>query len=163
MEGRRARRHGVQFIYIKSLFAKSDRLLGLSPELASGPGLPLAAGGERAFWMLVGLQLWYLTELNMRMFNGWVASFAMPTASHLLNPDQSSEQLRDRWRAYLRGWWAYYDLAEERRNIFDLEGWIRRHMRKCFWQRWHSVAGRLRHLKQLGASSLSDFAKSDFI
>ena len=64
---------------------------------------------------------------------------------------QSSEQLRDRWRAYLRGWWAYYDLAEERRNIFDLEGWIRRHMRKCFWQRWHSVAGRLRHLKQLGA------------
>jgi len=64
---------------------------------------------------------------------------------------QSSEQLRDRWRAYLRGWWAYYGLAEERRNIFDLEGWIRRHMRKCFWQRWHSVAGRLRHLKQLGA------------
>jgi len=28
MEGRRARRHGVQFIYIKSLFAKSDRLPG---------------------------------------------------------------------------------------------------------------------------------------
>jgi len=64
---------------------------------------------------------------------------------------QSSEQLRDRWRADLRGWWAYYGLAEERRNIFGLEGWIRRHMRKCFWQRWHNVAGRLRHLKQLGA------------
>jgi len=64
---------------------------------------------------------------------------------------QSSEQLRDRWRADLRGWWAYYGLAEERRNIFGLEGWIRRHMRKCFWQRWHNAAGRLRHLKQLGA------------
>ena len=63
----------------------------------------------------------------------------------------SSEELRDQWRAYLRGWWAYYGLAEERRNIFDLEGWIRRHMRKCFWERWHSAAGRLRHLKQLGA------------
>jgi RNA-directed DNA polymerase len=63
----------------------------------------------------------------------------------------SSEKLRDRWRAYLRGWWAYYGLAEERRNIFDLESWIRRHMRKCFWERWHSAAGRLRHLKQLGA------------
>ncbi len=63
----------------------------------------------------------------------------------------SSEKLRDRWRAYLRGWWAYYGLAEERRNIFDLESWIRRHMRKCFWGRWHSAAGRLRHLKQLGA------------
>ena len=62
----------------------------------------------------------------------------------------SSDTLRDRWRVYLRGWWAYYGLAEERRNIFDLEGWIRRHMRKCSWQRWHSPAGRLRHLKQLG-------------
>jgi group II intron reverse transcriptase/maturase len=63
----------------------------------------------------------------------------------------SSEKLRDRWCAYIRGWGAYYGLAEERRNIFDLEGWIRRHMRKCFWERWHSAAGRLRHLKQLGA------------
>jgi RNA-directed DNA polymerase len=64
----------------------------------------------------------------------------------------SSDKLRDRWRAYIRGWWAYYGLAEERRNIFDLESWIRRHIRKCFWERWHSAAGRLRHLKQLGAT-----------
>ena len=63
----------------------------------------------------------------------------------------SSDKLRDRWRAYIRGWWAYYGLAEERRNIFGLEGWIRRHIRTCFWERWHSAAGRLRHLKQLGA------------
>lgn len=62
----------------------------------------------------------------------------------------SSEQLRDRWRAYLRGWWAYYGLAEERRNIFDTESWIRRHIRCCFWQRWHNSRGRLRHLRQLG-------------
>jgi len=62
----------------------------------------------------------------------------------------SSDKLRDRWRAYICGWWAYYGLAEERRNIFDLDGWIRRHIRKCCWERWHSSAGRLRHLKQLG-------------
>jgi RNA-directed DNA polymerase len=62
----------------------------------------------------------------------------------------SSDKLRDRWRVYLCGWWAYYGLTEERRNIFDLEGWIRRHIRKCFWERWHNPAGRLRHLKQLG-------------
>ena len=62
----------------------------------------------------------------------------------------TSAELRDRWCAYLRGWWAYYRLAEERRNIFDLEGWIRRHMRKCFWLRWHDWRGRLRHLRALG-------------
>lgn len=64
----------------------------------------------------------------------------------------TSEQLRDRWRAYIRGWWAYFGLAEERRNIFELEGWIRRHTRKCFWLRWHNARGRLRHLRALGLS-----------
>ncbi len=63
---------------------------------------------------------------------------------------RTSEQLRDAWRAYLRGWWGYYRLAEDRRNIFRLEGWIRRHIRKCFWQRWHSVKGRLHALRRLG-------------
>ena len=62
----------------------------------------------------------------------------------------SSEQLRDQWRAYVRGWWAYYRLAQERRNIYGLEGWIRRHIRKCFWQRWHSAPGRLKALRRLG-------------
>ena len=62
----------------------------------------------------------------------------------------SSEQLRDRWRAYIRGWWAYYSLSEERRNIFQMEGWIRRHIRKCFWERWHDSQGRLRRLRSLG-------------
>jgi RNA-directed DNA polymerase len=65
---------------------------------------------------------------------------------------QTSDQLRDTWRAYVRGWWGYYQLAEERRNVLGLEGWIRRHIRSCFWQRWHDWRGRLRKLRQLGLS-----------
>jgi group II intron reverse transcriptase/maturase len=65
---------------------------------------------------------------------------------------QTSDELRDTWRAYVRGWWGYYRLAEERRNVFGLEGWIRRHIRSCFWQRWHDWRGRLRKLRQLGLS-----------
>jgi RNA-directed DNA polymerase len=73
----------------------------------------------------------------------------------------SSVELREQWRAYLRGWWAYYRLAEERRNIFGLEGWIRRHIRKCFWERWHNSTGRQRHLWQLtGQKRLLHIAKS---
>jgi RNA-directed DNA polymerase len=64
----------------------------------------------------------------------------------------SSEQLRDNWRAYIRGWWEYFQLAEERRSIFRPEGWIRRHIRKCFWLRWHDPRGRLRALRRLGLS-----------
>jgi group II intron reverse transcriptase/maturase len=65
---------------------------------------------------------------------------------------QTSDQLRGTWRAYVRGWWGYYRLAEERRNVFGLEGWIRRHIRSCFWQRWHDWRGRRRKLRQLGLS-----------
>jgi RNA-directed DNA polymerase len=63
---------------------------------------------------------------------------------------RTSEKLRDNWYDYIRGWWGYYRLTEERRNIFGLEGWIRRHIRKCFWERWHDWRGRLRKLRQLG-------------
>ena len=63
---------------------------------------------------------------------------------------QSSVELRDRWRAYVRGWWEYFRLAEDRHPIFYLEPWVRRHIRACFWTRWHGVAGRKRALQRLG-------------
>ena len=65
---------------------------------------------------------------------------------------QTSEKLRDNWCAYIRGWWGYYRLTEQRRNIFELERWIRRHIRACFWQRWDNWRGRLRKLRALGLS-----------
>jgi len=63
---------------------------------------------------------------------------------------RTSKELRDSWRQYLSGWWEYYRLTEERQSVFRLEGWIRRHVRKCFWLRWHSRRGRLRALRRLG-------------
>jgi RNA-directed DNA polymerase len=66
------------------------------------------------------------------------------------NQSRSSNQLRDAWSRYVRGWWGYYRLAEARQPIYRLEGWIRRHVRKCFWLRWHSAAGRERALRRLG-------------
>ena len=62
----------------------------------------------------------------------------------------SSNELRDNWGTYIRGWWGYYRLATIRREIFDLESWIRRRIRCCFWQRWHGWQGRKRHLRELG-------------
>lgn len=63
---------------------------------------------------------------------------------------RTSNQLRDAWRRYIHGWWGYYRLAENRQAIFRLEGWIRRHIRKCFWLRWHEPEGRARRLRSLG-------------
>jgi len=65
---------------------------------------------------------------------------------------RTSNQLRDGWRQYIGGWWGYYRLAENCQQIKQLEGWIRRHIRACFWQRWHGPEGRERRLRQLGLS-----------
>jgi hypothetical protein len=51
---------------------------------------------------------------------------------------------------FIRGWWNYFELADWRREVDDLTGWIRRHMRKCFWLRWHHPRGRLNALQGLG-------------
>jgi len=67
----------------------------------------------------------------------------------------TSEQLRDQWQRYIRGWWNYFQLADWRREVTDLTGWIRRHMRKCFWLRWHHPRGRLNALKRLGVRGRS--------
>lgn len=63
---------------------------------------------------------------------------------------QTSQELRDSWLQYIRGWCNYFALADERFWRPDLSGWIRRHIRKCFWLRWHSVKGRKRNLLKLG-------------
>jgi group II intron reverse transcriptase/maturase len=57
---------------------------------------------------------------------------------------------RNRWLRYVQGWWGYYRLAEARQGVFRLEGWIRRHIRKCFWLRWHNWRGRKAAMKRLG-------------
>ena len=63
---------------------------------------------------------------------------------------RSSKELRDEWNQYARGWWGYFHLAEARNPIVELEKWVRRHIRKCFWLRWHDTRGRLRRLRLLG-------------
>ncbi len=64
----------------------------------------------------------------------------------------TSRELRDRWRSWLEGWWGYFRLAENRKRLEWLEGWTRRHMRKCFWLRWHDTAGRKRAMRRLGVN-----------
>lgn len=64
--------------------------------------------------------------------------------------NRSSNELRDQWKRYIVGWWNYFSLADWRREVEDLSGWIRRHIRKCFWLRWKKPRGRLNALRRLG-------------
>lgn len=65
---------------------------------------------------------------------------------------QTSKELRDSWQRYVRGWCNYFQLADAPYWRSSLSSWTRRHIRKCFWLRWHSAKGRTRNLLKLGAS-----------
>jgi RNA-directed DNA polymerase len=62
----------------------------------------------------------------------------------------TSNQFRDQWRRYIIGWWNYFQLATNYWDVRDTTGWIRRHIRKCFWLRWKTPRGRRNALKSLG-------------
>ncbi|HSN24361.1 MAG TPA: reverse transcriptase domain-containing protein, partial [Methylomicrobium sp.] len=63
----------------------------------------------------------------------------------------SLEKRIDDWQHYIRGWYAYFGVCIEYPLTRAMEGWIRRHMRKYFWQRWHNKRGRMNALKRLKA------------
>ena len=62
----------------------------------------------------------------------------------------TAEGLRKDWSAYIAGWWNYFRVANRRKALKGLAGWIRRHMRKLFWLRWHDRHGRRNALRGLG-------------
>jgi len=64
---------------------------------------------------------------------------------------RTNEELRRQWNQYVRGWCGYFRLAENLPWVKRTEGWLRRHIRKFYWQRWHNSAGRLNALRRLKA------------
>lgn len=66
----------------------------------------------------------------------------------------TSRELVDQWRKYVLGWFGYFRLASAG-DFTSLSAWTRRHMRKCFWERWHDRKGRWRQLARLGVSNRS--------
>jgi len=80
-----------------------------------------------------------LTKLKERVRQLWDARQSL-----------TATELRAQWQRYITGWWNYFGYANWRREVIALSGWIRRHMRKCFWLRWHGRQGRRNALCRLG-------------
>ncbi len=50
----------------------------------------------------------------------------------------------------LRGWTAYFRLAEVKGGFEDLDGWVRRKLRVILWRQWKRPRTRARKLMQRG-------------
>ncbi|KKL47151.1 hypothetical protein LCGC14_2338410 [marine sediment metagenome] len=51
---------------------------------------------------------------------------------------------------YLRGWVNYYGIANCYQSCVDLDHWIRRRIRMCYWKQWRRVRTKVRKLLSLG-------------
>ena len=51
---------------------------------------------------------------------------------------------------YVRGWMNYYGISEYYRPIPELDEWLRRRLRMCYWKQWRYVRTKVRNLLKLG-------------
>jgi RNA-directed DNA polymerase len=55
-----------------------------------------------------------------------------------------------RLSVYLRGWINYYGIGNQYQQCVDLDNWIRRRIRMCYWKQWRKPRTKIRNLIKLG-------------
>jgi RNA-directed DNA polymerase len=53
-------------------------------------------------------------------------------------------------RRYVVGWLNYFGISQAYRGIPELDQWLRRRVRLCYWKQWKRARTRRRHLIRLG-------------
>jgi RNA-directed DNA polymerase len=53
---------------------------------------------------------------------------------------------------YIRGWIQYFGLSQYYRPLPELDAWLRRRLRMCFWKQWRYVRTKVRELLKLGTA-----------
>ena len=56
----------------------------------------------------------------------------------------------DKLGQYLRGWLGYFGISEYYRPIPELDEWLRRRVRMCYWKQWRLTRTKVGHLLRLG-------------
>ena len=51
---------------------------------------------------------------------------------------------------YLRGWVGYFGLVPIKSYFEDLDKWVRRRIRSCYWKQWRRARTRINNLLKLG-------------
>lgn len=54
---------------------------------------------------------------------------------------------------YLRGWMSYFGIGIRYQQSIDLDQWIRRRIRMCYWKQWLRVRTKVRNLIKLGVAT----------
>ena len=63
---------------------------------------------------------------------------------------QSLKPALERIKVYMRGWLNYYKVADMKKNIEDLNGWLYHRIRACIWKHWKLPKTKRKNLMKLG-------------
>ena len=64
----------------------------------------------------------------------------------------SMEYRLNKLAQYLRGWTNYFGISEYYRPIPEIDHWLRRRVRMCYWKQWRYARTKVRELRKLGTS-----------
>ena len=53
-------------------------------------------------------------------------------------------------RRYFQGWVGYFSIVPIKTYFVDLDKWVRRRLRSCYWKQWRNPRTRIRNLRKLG-------------
>jgi len=62
----------------------------------------------------------------------------------------SMEYRLNKLAQYLRGWMNYFGISEYYRPIPEIDHWLRRRVRMCYWKQWGRFKARVRNLLKIG-------------
>jgi RNA-directed DNA polymerase len=62
------------------------------------------------------------------------------------------DERRKRLNRYLRGWMNYFGISQLYTPMDELDGWLRRRIRMCYWKQWRRPRTRIGNLLKLGTS-----------
>ena len=74
---------------------------------------------------------------NVRRLTGRSWGVSMPYRFHKL-------------AQYVRGWMGYFGISDYYRPIPEIDQWLRRRVRMCYWKQWRKVRTKVRNLLALG-------------
>jgi RNA-directed DNA polymerase len=58
----------------------------------------------------------------------------------------------ERLNRYLRGWMNYFGISQHYTPIEELDAWLRRRIRMCYWKQWRRPRTRIANLLKLGTN-----------
>jgi RNA-directed DNA polymerase len=64
----------------------------------------------------------------------------------------SMEYRLEKLDQYIRGWMNYFGISEYYRPLPEIDQWLRRRVRTCYWKQWRYARTKVHHLLKLGTS-----------